>query len=54
MFQSNLNPAIIAACKSLKELDIYLDCLDENELDKFSCFNIVYNVNPTKGKPKKK
>lgn len=54
MFQSNLNPAIIAACKSLKELDIYLDCLDENELDKFSCFNIVYNINPTKGKPKKK
>lgn len=54
MFQSNLNPAIIAACKSLKELDIYLDCLDENELDKFSCFNIVYNVNPTKGKLKKK
>lgn len=54
MFQSNLNPAIIAACKSLKELDIYLDCLDENELDKFSCFNIVYNVKPTKGKPKKK
>lgn len=54
MFQSNLNPAIIAACKNLKELDIYLDCLDENELDKFSCFNIVYNVNPTKGKPKKK
>lgn len=47
MFQSNLNPAIIAACKSLKELDIYLDCLDDNELDKFSCFNIVYNVPPS-------
>lgn len=50
MFQSNLNPAVIAACKSLKELDIYLDCLDDNELDKFSCFNIVYNVPPTKKK----
>lgn len=47
MFQSNLNPAIIAACKNLKELDIYLDCLDDNELDKFSCFNIVYNVPPS-------
>ena len=54
MFQSNLNPAVIAACKNLKELDIYLDCLDDNELDKFSCFNIVYNVPPTKGKGKKK
>lgn len=54
MFQSNLNPAVIAACKNLKELDIYLDCLDDNELDKFSCFNIVYNVPPTKGKGKRK
>ena len=54
MFQSNLNPAVIAACKNLKELDIYLDCLDDNELDKFSCFNIVYNVPPSKGKGKRK
>ena len=54
MFQSNLNPAVIAACKNLKELDIYLDCLDDNELDKFSCFNIVYNVPPSKGKGRKK
>ena len=54
MFQSNLNPAIIAACKNLKELDIYLDCLDDNELDKFSCFNIVYNMPPSKSKSKKK
>ena len=53
MFQSNLNPAIIAACKNLKELDIYLDCLDDNELDKFSCFNIVYNVPPSRSKSKK-
>ena len=54
MFQSNLNPAVIAACKNLKELDIYLDCLDDNELDKFSCFNIVYNVPPSRGKGRKK
>ena len=44
MFQSDLNPAIIAACKDLDELDIYLDCLDDNELDKFSCFKIQYDV----------
>ena len=54
MFQSNLNPAVIAACKNLKELDIYLDCLDDNELDKFSCFNIVYNVPPSRSRGKKK
>lgn len=48
MFQSNLNPAIIRACKDLDELDIYLDCLDDNELDKFSCFKIQYDVPPAK------
>ena len=48
MFQSDLNPAVIAACKDLDELDIYLDCLDDNELDKFSCFKIQYNVPPSK------
>ena len=57
MFQSDLNPAIIAACKDLDELDIYLDCLDDDELDKFSCFKIDYDVPPTKsskrGKSKK-
>ena len=53
MFQSDLNPAVIAACKDLDELDIYLDCLDDNELDKFSCFKIEYNVPPTKSKKKK-
>ncbi len=47
MFQSNLNPAIITACKNLRELDIYLNCLDENELDKFNCFEIIYKVPPT-------
>lgn len=46
MFNSNLNPAIIRACKDLKELNIYLDCLYENELDKFDCFKIVYKVLP--------
>ena len=46
MFQSKLNPAIIAACKNLEELDIYLDCLEENELDKFYCFNIIYKISP--------
>ena len=46
MFESHLNPAIITACKNLRELDIYLDCLDDNELDKFKCFKIVYKAVP--------
>ena len=46
MFEFNLHPAIISACRSLEELDIYLDCLDDNELDKFSCFKIIYKAMP--------
>lgn len=47
MFESNLHPAIISACKTLEELDIYLDCLEDNELEKFSCFRIIYKSLPT-------
>ena len=47
MFETNLHPAIIAACRNLDELDIYLDCLDDNELEKFSCFKIIYKSLPT-------
>ena len=47
MFETNLHPAIIAACKTLEELDIYLDCLEDNELEKFSCFKIIYKSMPT-------
>ncbi len=46
MFQYNLNPIIIAACRNLEELDIYLDCLEENELFDFRCFNIKFEVAP--------
>lgn len=54
MFEFNLHPAIITACKNLEQLDIYLDCLDDNELEKFSCFKIIYKVLPTLGKIKEK
>jgi len=47
MFESNLHPAVISACKTLEELDIYLDCLEDNELEKFSCFKIIYKSLPT-------
>ena len=40
MFKYKLNPIIIAACRNLEELDIYLDCLEENELFDFKCFEI--------------
>ena len=46
MFNSNLDPAIIRAAKDLKELNVYLDCLYENEVEKFDCFKIVYKVLP--------
>ena len=46
MFKYELNPIIIAACRNLDELDIYLDCLDENELNSFKCFEIKFEVMP--------
>ena len=46
MFNSNLNPAVIRAAKDLKELNVYLDCLYENEIEKFDCFKIIYKVLP--------
>ena len=53
MFESNLHPAIISACRDLQELDIYLDFLDDNELEKFSCFKIVYKAMPILAKKTK-
>ena len=47
-FNNLLNPAIITACKNLDELDVYLDCLNSNELDKFTCFEIKYEILPRK------
>lgn len=40
----SLHPAIITACKSLDELDIYLACLDENTLNDFKFFDIKYEI----------
>lgn len=47
-FNSLLNPAIISACKNLDELDIYLDYLESNELEKFDVFEIKYDFLPRK------
>src|SRR5574344_465879 len=44
MVNFSLNPSIITACKNLEELNIYLDCLEENELNNFLCFDIIYEI----------
>lgn len=46
MFRRDLNPTIIAAVRSQKELDDYIDCLDNNKLEDFSHFKITFEVNP--------
>lgn len=45
-FNYKLNPIIIAACRNLDELDLYLDCLEEDELFDFDCFEIKFEVAP--------
>lgn len=52
MFKYDLNPIVIAACRNLDELDIYLDCLDKNELYEFPCFKIKFEVAPQISKSK--
>lgn len=46
MFNRLLNPAVITACKNLDELDIYLDYLSTNELNKFTIFDVKYEIAP--------
>lgn len=46
MFHYALNPIVIAACKNIDELDIYLDCLESKELYDFKCFEIEFDVAP--------
>lgn len=42
----NLHPAIITACNSLDELDIYLACLEDDVLSDFKFFDIKYEIPP--------
>ena len=46
LFNYNLHPAIIAGCRNLDELDIYLDYLENSETEKFNCFKIVFEIPP--------
>ncbi len=43
----NLHPAIITACDSLDQLDIYLACLEDGTLNEFNSFDIKYEIPPT-------
>ncbi len=46
MRKKYLYPAIITACRTLDELNVYLDCLEKNELDEFKIFEIKYELYP--------
>ena len=41
-----MHPAIITACKNSNELDVYLSCLEYNELEDFTSFKIVFQGLP--------
>ena len=43
----NLHPAIITACESQEQLDIYLSCLDDNKLEEFNFFTIKFEIPPS-------
>lgn len=47
-FNNSLNPAVITACENLDQLDVYVDCLSSNELDKFNYFKVKYEILPKK------
>jgi len=46
MFTYELNPTIIAACKTQEQLENYLECLKNNELDNFKDFEIKFEISP--------
>ncbi len=46
LFERRLHPAIITACNSIDELDIYLACLDENVPGLFDFFDIIFEYPP--------
>ena len=41
-FNTNVDPIIIRACNNINELYIYLSCLEDNVLNEFKCFKIIY------------
>lgn len=45
--KKNVNAAIIAACRSEDDLNRYIECLEDNDLQNFKNFNIVYDMSLT-------
>lgn len=50
MFRYELNPAIIAACKTQEQLENYLECMEKKKLDEFKDFEIRFELMPLKGR----
>jgi len=46
MFRYEINPAIIAACKTQADLEDYLNCLEMDKLNDFNRFKIKFEINP--------
>ena len=46
MFKYELNPTIIAACKTQEQLENYINCLETNQLNNFTEFEIRFELNP--------
>lgn len=47
MFRSDINSYIIAAVKSKRQLEEYIECMEKNKLDEYKYFKIIYEINPT-------
>lgn len=45
MFRYDLNPAIIAACKKITQLQFYLECMESKKMDQFDVFEIKFDLN---------
>lgn len=48
MFNSQIHPAIIAACKSEQQIKKYIYCVEHNKIDEFTEFKINFEVSPYK------
>lgn len=46
MFDTRINPTIIAACRTEEQVNNYIYCLERNDLDSFKDFKIVFDVAP--------
>mgnify|MGYP007101884976 CR=1 FL=1 len=46
MAKHELNPVIIAACKTQSQLEDYLECLSKNKLGDFKSFEIKFEIAP--------